>query len=132
MKILIALSLFFTSITASAFEFDLNTMIGLGYRIDTRSTRNYNDDYKTADKKKQQDNDTALVFAKVFPFSTEQSESKILWGGLGFNYQFNSTTDFSFSPVAWKDPRGLTFSLDLYVPKQEKGGYVGFGVGWSF
>lgn len=131
MKKIIIVLLTLISSSAFALEFDLTTMIGFGYRMDFENTRNYNDSYQEAERKKREDKDTGLFTAKVFMFSAPQSESKVLVGGFGANYQFNNKIDYSFSPVAWRSPTGLTMSLDLYK-KSEKGGTFGFGIGWSF
>lgn len=131
MKKLILICLFLTSFSAQALEFEFIPMVGLGYRIDFENTRNYEDDYQTAEKKKREDKDTGLFTGKMFLFHQPYSQSKMLVGGIGVAYQWNNKFDYSFSPVAWKDPNGLTWSLDLYK-QSDKGGFLGMSIGWSF
>ena len=132
MKKLITLILLITSLPAFSFELDSHVSFGFAYRIDTENIAGQNDSPEEYDKKRNENNDTGSFFLKYYGLSSESSSSKFLFAGLGVHYQLNDHVDYSFSPVAFKDQNGLTFSLDIYQKSKEKGGAVGFGIGWSF
>ncbi len=130
-NIIFLITILFSSLSYG-FDRENNYTLGIGYRMDLENQRNYSDDYQTAQNKEAKNTDTGSLFFKSYFFKTDLSESKYLWGGVGVNYQFNGYVDFSFSPVAYKDVHGLTFSIDTYIPDSKKGGIVGIGIGWSF
>lgn len=127
MKLVTLTFLMLFSLPTWAGEFKLTPMIGLGYRLDTSNSNYENNTYNN-----NQRNDKFVLTAKVFTFSIPSSQSEVLLGGFGYAYQPPQEHDISFSPIAYKDPRGLTMSLDLYRPHEYRGGWLGFSIGWSF
>lgn len=132
MKKLMLIILIIFSIPSFAFELESHVSMGFAYRIDLDNIQGQNDDPDTYTKKAEENNDTGSFFLKYYGLSTDSSSSKFLFAGVGVHYQLNNHIDFSISPVAFKDANGLTFSLDVYKKSKEKGGAVGFGIGWSF
>lgn len=131
MKKILPLVLFIFSLSAHCMEFEFNTMLGAGYRIDLNAIESRDDDYKTYHKKKNENRDTAILLGKVYFLSQEQSLSKFLFAGVGYGYQINNQWDFMISPFAFRGEAGVTFALDLYQDSA-KGGWMGLSIGWSF
>jgi len=132
MKTLMLIILIIFSLPCFAFELESHVSMGFSYRIDFDNIQGQNDEPEEYTKKAEENNDTGSFFLKYYGLSQESSNSKFLFAGVGVHYQLNDHIDFSFSPVAFKDANGLTFSLDVYQKSKEKGGAVGFGIGWSF
>lgn len=123
----VALLLCLWSPSLWAFEFQLTPMVGLGYRLDTS-----NDNYSNSYQNNQQRQDEFFLTAKVYTFSIQESESKILLGGFGYVYQPPQEHDLTFSPIAYRGPSGVTMAVDVFAPNKIRGGWLGFSVGWSF
>lgn len=110
-----------------AFDFKLTPMVGLGYRLDTS-----NSNYEQSQQNNEKRQDAFFFAGRVYTFEMESSESRVLFGGIGYVWQPPQEHDISFSPVAYKDPNGTIISLDLFAPSKERGGYLGFSIGWGF
>jgi hypothetical protein len=126
MKTLIMILTLFICAPSYADGFKLNTMVGLGFRLDTS-----NSDYSSSYQNER--NDKFVLTAKVYTFEVAAtSESQWIFAGLGAVYQPPQEGDLVFSPVAYKDVHGLTYAIDLYKPDHYRGGLIGMSIGWSF
>lgn len=126
MRTLLLITALLVSTPALAGGFQLNTMLGLGFRFDTT-----NSDYSNSYKNER--NDKVVLTAKLYLFETEATaDSQWIFAGIGAVYQPPQEGDFVFSPVAYKDANNLTYAIDLYKPHEWRGGFIGMSIGWSF
>jgi hypothetical protein len=108
-----------------ALEFKVTPMVGMGIRFNpSKSEYDYNGTVN-------QRQDAFYFTGKAFLFESKYGDSSLLVGGIGYQYQLDKFSDLSISPFAIKGKEGMTLSIDLFRTN-EKGGWLGIAVGWSF